>query len=121
MKAFNILVINILLLGGLSLSTCNAARANNVPSSKKVSAISEEIKRNISFPDELLNLNIQESVKVEFLIKDDNSIQIISVSSKNNFLKSYVERKLLSMDLSKYNEFKNNILEITLLFDNQKY
>jgi hypothetical protein len=121
MKLFNALLINLLLLGGLSLTTCQTAKAADAPNANKVKAISHEIRQKVTFPDELVQENIKEQVKVEFKIKADKSIEVISIETSNEFLKAYVKRQIESLELIGYEEFQDRILQINLWFENQKY
>jgi len=66
MKLLNIFIVNFLLLGGLTLTTCNQAKAGELPQNQKVKAISTEIREKITFPDELVGKEIAEKVTVEF-------------------------------------------------------
>ncbi len=43
MKLFNSMLLNILLLGGLSLSTCNTGKSTKFPKAKIIKAITKDI------------------------------------------------------------------------------
>jgi hypothetical protein len=121
MKLLNALILNILLLGGLSLGTCNTVKAGDLPQAQKVKAISQEIRQRIVFPDELSQENIKELVKIEFKIKADKTIEITHIESNNEFLKAYVKRQFETLDLTGYEEFIDKNLQISLWFENEKY
>lgn len=118
MKLFNILLMNILLLGGLSLSTCNQAKAGEVPQNQKVKALQTEIKAKVSFPDELLNKDVYEKVTVDFKIKDNKSIEVIAIDCHSEFLKAYVKRQLESMEINNGEGLEGTTFQIGLLFEN---
>ncbi len=118
MKLLNIFILNILLLGGLSLSTCNQAKAGELPQNLKVKAISTEIREKISFPDELLGKQVSEKVTVEFKIKTDKTIEVIGVETTNDFLKGYVKKEVERLSLSNTGGFEGKVMQISLLFEN---
>ncbi len=118
MKLLSTFLFNLLLLGGLTLSTCNKAKASELPEAKKMKAINTEIKGKIAFPEELLEQSIQEKVTVEFKIRDDKSIEVVSVQSDNSFLKSNVKKQMEKMQLQNTEGFIGKTLEISILFAN---
>ena len=118
MKLFNIAILNILLLGGLSLSTCNKTMASERPEAKKVKAITTEIRSKVAFPEELKDQTVNEKVTVEFKIKEDKTIEVISVDAMNDFLKSYVKKQVETISLSNYEGFEGKTLQLSILFTN---
>ena len=76
MKTLQSLVLGIMLLGGLSFSTCSKANAKNSPESAKVKAISTEIRSKVAFPAELVDKTVNEKVTVEFKIKEDSEVDV---------------------------------------------
>ncbi|MBC7382216.1 MAG: hypothetical protein H7296_04380 [Bacteroidia bacterium] len=118
MKLFNFVLLNMLLLGGLSLSTCNKANAAERPEAKKIKAICTEIKEKVPYPDELLNLKLNEKVIVEFKVKEDKTIEVIAVETLNNFLKLYVKKQLENIQLNNLEGVEGKTLQLMLLFTN---
>ncbi|MCF8253915.1 MAG: hypothetical protein K9H61_07155 [Bacteroidia bacterium] len=118
MRLFNVILVNILLIGGLTVSTCNKAKAGELPQNQKAKAISTEIREKVNFPDELLDTEINEKVTVEFKVKTDKTIEVVSVNSANEFLKTYVKKQIESLNLISAEGFEGKVLEISLLFSN---
>jgi hypothetical protein len=118
MKTLQSLVLGIMLLGGLSFSTCSKANAKNSPESAKVKAISTEIRSKVAFPAELVDKTVNEKVTVEFKIKEDKSIEIVSIETQNEFLKTYVKEQITAMTLENYSGFEGKTLQINLYFAN---
>ncbi len=120
MKLLNVMLLNLFLLGGLSLSTCQTAKAGELPAEKQAKAMSIEIRQKIVFPDQLVNQNIKEDVKVEFTLNANKTVSVKSVETKNEFLKTYVKQQMESLYLGQYEGFEGKNLEITLRFENQR-
>lgn len=118
MKLINTFLLNILLIGGLTVSTCNNAKAGELPQNQKIKAISTEIRNKVAFPDELIGKEISEKVTVEFKIKEDKTIEVSSVTTVNEFLKSYVKKQVESLNLTNTEGFEGKVLQISLLFEN---
>ncbi len=118
MKLFNITVLNILLLGGLTLSTCNKAAATGRPQEKKLKAICTEIRDKVAFPDELLEQTVNEKVLVEFKIREDKTIEVISLESANEFFKTYVKKQIAAIRLHNYEGFEGKVLMLAIVFTN---
>lgn len=118
MKLLNITVLNIMLLGGLILTTCNKTTATERPEAKKMKAISTEIRGKVAFPEELIDQNVNEKVTVEFKIKEDKTIEVISVETLNEYLKTYVKKQIEAISLSNYEGFEGKVLQLSLLFMN---
>jgi hypothetical protein len=118
MKLLNIFILNFLLLGGLTLTTCNQAKAGELPQNQKVKAISTEIREKITFPDELVGKEIAEKVTVEFKINTDKTIEVIGVEATNEFLKGYVKKEIEKLSLTNTEGFEGKVLQISLLFEN---
>jgi hypothetical protein len=118
MRLFNVLLVNILLIGGLTVSTCNKAKAGELPQNQKAKAISTEIREKVTFPDELVGSEINEKVTVEFKVKADKTIEVVTINSANDFLKTYVKKQIESLNLLNAEGFEGKVLEISLLFSN---
>jgi hypothetical protein len=118
MKLLNILTLNVFLLGGLTISTCNQAKAGEIPQNQKAKEISAEIKTKITFPDELVGKNLNEKVLVEFKIKEDKSLELVSIITQNSILKSHVKKQIENMNITNSDEFVGKTMQISLLFEN---
>lgn len=118
MKTLQSLVLGLMLLGGLSFSTCTKANAKGSPESAKVKAISTEIRSKVAFPVELADKNVNEKVTVEFKITAEKTVEVVSIETQNEFLKTYVKEQITGMSLENYSGFEGKTLQINLYFAN---
>jgi hypothetical protein len=118
MKTLQTLIFSMMLLGGLSLSTCSKANAASSPESAKIKAISTEIRGKVNFPVELSDKTVNEKVVVEFKIKSDKTLEVVSIETQNDFLKTYVKEQISGINLENYSGFEGKTLQISLYFAN---
>lgn len=119
MKLVNAFVLNMLLLGGLNFSTCKQAKADEHPQLETKKIISTEIKKKLSFPDELLGQSINEKVVIEFKLSQDKKIEIIGIEAKNPILKSHITKQLDLVEVSDAEGLKGRVMQISVLFVNE--
>ena len=118
MKLVNAFMLNMLLLGGLNFSTCKQAKADEHPQLETQKIISTEIKKKLSFPDELLGQSINERVIIEFKLSQDKKIEIIGIEAKNPILKSHITKQLGLVEVADAEGLKGRVLQISVLFVN---
>ncbi|MDZ4667198.1 MAG: hypothetical protein SGJ00_04870 [bacterium] len=118
MKTINLFILNILLIGGLTFSTCNKARAMETPQMLKIKAISTEIKHKISFPEALIGKEIHEKVVIEFKLKEDKSIELVNIETNNEVLKLHISKELEQIRLKNTEGFEGKILQVSVYFEN---
>ncbi|GAB1448300.1 MAG: hypothetical protein LCH37_07340 [Bacteroidetes bacterium] len=118
MKTIQSIVLSVMLLGGLSFSTCSKAHASGNPEYVKVKAISTEIREKINFPVELADQGLNEKVVVEFQVSAEKKVKVVSVETKNEFLKTYVKNQMETMELENYQGFEGKTMQISLFFAN---
>ena len=117
MKTLKLALFTLIVFAGLIVNS-KSSKAAERPEAKKIKAMSMEIRNKVEFPKELLDQDINEKVTVEFKIKEDKSIKVISVSTFNEFLKAYVKKQIESISLSSSEGFEGKVLLIIMLFTN---
>lgn len=119
MKLVNAFVLNMLLLGGLNFSTCKQAKADEQPQVETQKIVSTEIKKKLSFPDELLGQSINEKVVIEFKLSPNKKIEIIGIETENAILKSHVAKQLDFVEVADAENLKGRVMQISVLFFNE--
>lgn len=118
MKTIQSIVLSVMLLGGLSFSTCSKANAAENPEHVKVKAISTEIREKVNFPAELADQGLNEKVVVEFQVSSEKKVKVLSVETKNEYLKTYVKKQMECMELENFQGFEGKTMQISLFFAN---
>ena len=77
-----------------------------------------EIRSKIVFPTELVDKTVNEKVTVEFKIKEDKTIEVVTIETQNEFLKTYVREQITAISLENYSGFEGKTLQINLYFAN---
>lgn len=119
MRLLNTFILSILLLGGLSFSTCNQAKADELPQSVSQKMITDEIKRKLSFPEELIGKTVNERVVIEFKINKSKKLDIIGIETLNPTLKAHITKQLELVEVPESENFAGRVLQISVLFYNE--
>jgi hypothetical protein len=61
---------------------------------------------------------VNEKVTVEFKIKEDKTIEVVTIETQNEFLKTYLREQITAISLENYSGFEGKTLQINLYFAN---
>ena len=79
-------------------------------------ALRKFISQNIAFPEFLKTPNMSEKVTVSFVICDDRSIEIKSISTDNDQLKAHLKRELETLKVKPEFKFTETLYTMNLSF-----
>lgn len=112
------LLLNILLLGGLTFTTCNSANAKEIPSAKKVLALTKEIQLAIVKQKKPESLQKDEKIYLEIVVENDEKIKVVNSASVNASLKTSIEEIINTSKFNTSKGLEGNTLILKLLLKN---
>ena len=108
-----ILLTAVFCLLGLNLSFSQVKENKNPDPKLQVRQI---ISKQVTYPEFAIDLGIEGTVYASFLVNEDGTLKVIEVSSANDRLKEYVEKKLKEIKVTAGQE-ANEIYNMKFSFE----